>query len=1025
MRNIKLHIRILLAIALLFSMLSISYGQTPQPTATSTNMTSKYYKYLGYVGVDSGLFIPSRDTTFIPLNKASAITRKPSNQKIYYYDSLKNKWTILGSGSFDTAANYTVTGNWNFLNDVYINALTVGRGGSIGGSGANNIYNVALGYNALVGNRYSATHNTALGAQSLNSNSTGQNNTAVGNNALFNNNDGSNNVAIGYKASESNVSNANTTSIGVQSSASGNNSSALGYLSTTSTDNQIQLGNTSVTNVNTSGTYTAGAVTYPNAHGTNGQVLSTTGSGTLVWANNGSGGTITGNYPTITSSKVPITYWNGTNRISYTNGLVVDSLTSNLFVNNIIGRSLTIASSSTPINITASSVPNYVINGSTNQVVNMANATTLPKGAMFTFNNNGSTGVDSIRNSSGTLIVAVPNGGYATLTLNDSTTSAGTWDWHFSAPSSVQWSTNTFNLGNASITNATWNASVIGSNKGGAGAVTGILKADGSGNVSAATSNAPITITSGVIGVDTTTRFTGLATIGKAYNDSLVLATATNARVKYTDTASMLTPYLRSNVAAATYQPILTAGSNITITSNTIAADTSTGSTKLATQGYVTRNSTSGGGLTGSGTVSSSVVPLATWSSTNTRLSSTLTKATYDTTTGKFTFTPSVAVSSNAATGIYMNPTLTSSNVSVQQDAMVGLDIAPTFTTSAVQFTYPLRAGGVPFGGGYGSLSDNIAIGNKALMTNISGVRNIGIGTQTMFNQTSGTDNVAIGYQSIFSANSASSICIGSNTVGGTGIVAIGYQANKNGSGNYGIGIGYQALSQVAGNSGSDNIAIGRSALDNGQGGSLVSNIAIGYLAGHSINNGANYNIAIGQSSMTNPSFANNSQYNIGIGAYSLYGIKGGSYNTVIGGNSSGTALGIQTGNYNTILGFGISGLSDVSNNIILSDGQGNIKYRWDGTTNNIYGNLTLPTAGNKLNIATGTNASVGTATLASGTVTVSTTAVTASSIILLTLQGCSNCGTLYISAKTAGTSFVISSTNVLDGSVVAYQIIN
>jgi hypothetical protein len=36
-------------------------------------------------------------------------------------------------------------------------------------------------------------------------------------------------------------------------------------------------------NVNTSGTYTAGAVTYPNTHGDAGQVLSTTGEGTLTW----------------------------------------------------------------------------------------------------------------------------------------------------------------------------------------------------------------------------------------------------------------------------------------------------------------------------------------------------------------------------------------------------------------------------------------------------------------------------------------------------------------------------------------------------------------------------------------------------------------------------------------------------------------------------------------------------------------------------------------------------------------------
>lgn len=74
-------------------------------------------------------------------------------------------------------------------------------------------------------------------------------------------------------------------------------------------------------------------------------------------------------------------------------------------------------------------------------------------------------------------------------------------------------------------------------------------------------------------------------------SDTLRYNTALNAKLNKTDTSSMLSPYLRSNVAAATYQPILTAGSNITITSNTIAADTSTGSTKLATQGYVSRNS--------------------------------------------------------------------------------------------------------------------------------------------------------------------------------------------------------------------------------------------------------------------------------------------------------------------------------------------------------------------------------------------------------------------------------------------------
>jgi len=44
-----------------------------------------------------------------------------------------------------------------------------------------------------------------------------------------------------------------------------------------------------------SGTITAGVVTYPNSHGISGQVLTTSGSGTLTWTtpSGGGGGTIT------------------------------------------------------------------------------------------------------------------------------------------------------------------------------------------------------------------------------------------------------------------------------------------------------------------------------------------------------------------------------------------------------------------------------------------------------------------------------------------------------------------------------------------------------------------------------------------------------------------------------------------------------------------------------------------------------------------------------------------------------------
>jgi hypothetical protein len=87
--------------------------------------------------------------------------------------------------------------------------------------------------------------------------------------ALLSNTTGSYNTAIGNNA---NVATGDLT-----------NATAIGASAKVNASNTIQLGNTNVENVKTSGTITAGAITYPNAHGTIGQVLTSTGSGTLTW----------------------------------------------------------------------------------------------------------------------------------------------------------------------------------------------------------------------------------------------------------------------------------------------------------------------------------------------------------------------------------------------------------------------------------------------------------------------------------------------------------------------------------------------------------------------------------------------------------------------------------------------------------------------------------------------------------------------------------------------------------------------
>ena len=88
------------------------------------------------------------------------------------------------------------------------------------------------------------------------------------------------------------------------------------------------------------------------------------------------------------------------------------------------------------------------------------------------------------------------------------------------------------------------------------------------------------------------------------------------------------------------------------------------------------------------------------------------------------------------------------------------------------------------------------------------------------------------------------------------------------------------------------------------------------------------------------------------------------------------------------------------------------------------FGNIDVEVAGAGLRVKEGTNCKQGTAVLVAGTVTVADTAVTASSRIFLTSQADGGTpGFLRVSARTAGTSFTITSSSGTDTSTVAYEI--
>ena len=170
------------------------------------------------------------------------------------------------------------------------------------------------------------------------------------------------------------------------------------------------------------------------------------------------------------------------------------------------------------------------------------------------------------------------------------------------------------------------------------------------------------------------------------------------------------------------------------------------------------------------------------------------------------------------------------------------------------------------------------------------------------------------------------------------------------------------------------------------------------------------------------------------IGTVSTSGAIG--YNCAVTGSNSGLSLNdnlLRNAQTNTSSGTALQPSAAAGVPLLLKGAasqSGNLT-EWRNSSNTLLssvdsaGNLALAT-GQKLKVGTGTNASAGTATLVGGTVTVATTAVTASSLILVTPTSTgANSGVLAVTAQAAGTSFTVTSTNVLDTSTFSWMIVN
>ncbi len=240
--------------------------------ALSNNTTGVINTAIGSNSLSSnttGSFNTANGTSALNSNTTGGGNTANGNGSLYF-NTTGDRNTANGSGTLV----FNTTGSENTA--IGVSALLANTTGR---------ENTANGVRALMSNT-TGNYNTANGSEALKLNTTGSYNIASGYTALVSNTTGSENTALGAEALKSNTTGSNNTAIGFRADVTLNNlynATAIGNEAKVTTSSTIQLGNRDVNSVKTSGELTTGSVTYPRVHGSNGQVLSTTGSGTLTW----------------------------------------------------------------------------------------------------------------------------------------------------------------------------------------------------------------------------------------------------------------------------------------------------------------------------------------------------------------------------------------------------------------------------------------------------------------------------------------------------------------------------------------------------------------------------------------------------------------------------------------------------------------------------------------------------------------------------------------------------------------------
>jgi hypothetical protein len=262
----------------------------------------------------------------------------------------------------------------------------------------------------------------------------------------------------------------------------------------------------------------------------------------------------------------------------------------------------------------------------------------------------------------------------------------------------------------------------------------------------------------------------------------------------------------------------------------------------------------------------------------------------------------------------YLSTTNLSLAIPAGTSATFNTITATTVNTTALTVTNDATINGVKVGEGGGSIATNTAVGASVLNANTTGANSVAVGASALAANTTGTNNTAVGYQALkVSTTGDYNVAVGadalkSNTTGGYNI-AVGREAmatNTTGASN--SALGYNAL--VLNTTGTNNVAVGYQSLYSNTTG--AASTAVGYQAGYSQTTGGSCTF-MGDVA----GYATTGAANTFLGRGAGYFVTSGANNTILGrynGNQDG--LDIRT----------------ESNNIVLSDGDGNVRMHYRGS---------------------------------------------------------------------------------------------